>query len=221
MSHVIEPIAMPDQEEIKRFLPPFKPVLRLDPAKPVTFGPVVMSDVYTEARKAQDEALKATKPVIQELFDDFARQFGRQYKLVETYKTEDADTIIVAIGSIAQTGMTAVDTMRAKGKKVGIARIRVFRPFPGAELFEAIKGAKNLVLLDRVTSFAGGEISGPVALEIKSVLFDNKRFPTVGNFLVGLGGRDVTGQNFEEMVERVASAKNGDLPAYEFINVRE
>jgi pyruvate ferredoxin oxidoreductase alpha subunit len=221
MSHVIEPIAMPDQEEIKRFLPPFKPVLRLDPAKPVTFGPVVMSDVYTEARKAQDEALKATKPVIQELFDDFARQFGRQYKLVETYKTEDADTIIVAIGSIAQTGMTAVDTMRAKGKKVGIARIRVFRPFPGAELFEAIKGAKNLVLLDRVTAFAGGEISGPVALEIKSVLFDNKRFPTVGNFLVGLGGRDVTGQNFEEMVERVASAKNGDLPAYEFINVRE
>ena len=111
--------------------------------------------------------------------------------------------------------------MRAKGKKVGIARIRVFRPFPAAELFEAIKGAKNLVLLDRVTSFAGGEISGPVALEIKSVLFDKGLSPKVGNFLVGLGGRDVTEQNFEEMVERVASAKNGDLPAYEFINVRE
>jgi pyruvate ferredoxin oxidoreductase alpha subunit len=180
-----------------------------------------MPDVYTEARKAQDEALKATKPVIQKIFNDFAKQFGRQYKLIETYKTEDADTIIVAIGSIAQTAMTAIDAMRAKGKKVGIARIRVFRPFPAAELFKAIKGAKNLVLLDRVSAFAGGEISGPVALEIKSVLFDNKHFPKVGNFLVGLGGRDVTGQNFEEMVERVASAKNGDLPAYEFINVRE
>jgi pyruvate ferredoxin oxidoreductase alpha subunit len=221
MSHVIEPIVMPDEKEVKKFLPPFKPLLRLDPANPVTFGAVGMPDVYTEARKAQDEALKATKPVIQEIFNDFAKQFGRQYKLVETYKTKGAQTIIVAIGSIAQTAMTAVDAMRAKGKKIGLATIRVFRPFPAAEIFEAIKGAKNLVLLDRVSSFAGGEISGPVALEIKSVLFDRKVFPKVGNFLVGLGGRDVTEQNFEEMVERVASAKNGDLPAYEFINVRE
>jgi len=180
-----------------------------------------MPDIYTEDRVAQDEALKATKPIIQELFDDFAKQFGRQYKLIESYKTEDAETIIVMIGSMAQTAMSAVDAMRAKGKKVGIVRIRVFRPFPAAELFEAIKGAKNLVLLDRVTSFAGGEISGPVALEIKSVLYDKGIAPKTGNFLVGLGGRDVTEQNFEEMVDRVASAKNGDLPAYEFINVRE
>ncbi|MGO9688116.1 MAG: transketolase C-terminal domain-containing protein, partial [Syntrophobacteraceae bacterium] len=221
MSHVIEPIEIPDRKDVMKFLPPFRPTLRLDPDHPVTFGPVGMPDVYTEARMAQDQALIATKPVIQEIFNDFAKQFGRQYKLIETYKTEDADTIIVAIGSIAQTAMTAIDAMRAKGKKVGIARIRVFRPFPGAELFEAIKGAKNLVLLDRVTAFAGGEVSGPVALEIKSVLYDKKHLPKVGNFLVGLGGRDVTGQNFEEMVERVASAKNGDLPAYEFINVRE
>ena len=180
-----------------------------------------MPDIYTESRKAQDEALKASKPVIQEIFNDFARQFGRQYKLVETYKTEDADTIIVAMGSIAQTAMTAIEAMRARGNKVGIARIRVFRPFPAAELVEAIKGAKNLVLLDRVTAFAGGEISGPVALEVKSALFDKRISPKVGNFLVGIGGRDVTQQNFEEMVERVASAKKGDLPAYEFINVRE
>ncbi len=221
MSHVIEPIDIPDKEEILKFLPPYKPKLRLDPANPVTLGPVGMPDVYTEARKAQDEALRATKPIIQEIFNDFAGQFGRQYKLIETYKTEDAETIIVAMGSIAQTAMTAIDHMRAKGKKVGIARIRVFRPFPAAELVEAIKGAKNLVLLDRVSAFAGGEISGPVAIEIKSALFDKGLSPKTGNFLVGLGGRDVTEQNFEEMVERVASAKNGDLPAYEFINVRE
>ncbi|MGC9963866.1 MAG: transketolase C-terminal domain-containing protein [Syntrophobacteraceae bacterium] len=221
MSHVVEPIEIPDKEEVMKFLPPFKPKYRLDPANPMTFGAVGMPDIYTEARVAQDEALKATKPIIQELFDDFAKQFGRQYKLIESYKTEDAETIIVMIGSMAQTAMSAVDAMRAKGKKVGIVRIRVFRPFPAAELFEAIKGAKNLVLLDRVTSFAGGEISGPVALEIKSVLYDKGIAPKTGNFLVGLGGRDVTEQNFEEMVDRVASAKNGDLPAYEFINVRE
>ena len=221
MSHVIEPIGIPDRKEIAKFLPPYRPKLRLDPEHPVTIGPVGMSDVYTEARKAQDEAFKATKPLIQEIFNAFAKQFGRQYKLVETYKTEDADTIIVAMGCVVQTAMTAVDNMRAKGKKVGIAHIRVFRPFPAAELIQAIKGAKNLILFDRVTSFAGGEISGPVAIEIKSALFDRKLSPKVGNFLVGLGGRDVTEQNLEEMVERVASAKNGDLPAYEFINVRE
>jgi pyruvate ferredoxin oxidoreductase alpha subunit len=221
MSHVIEPVIIPDAEEIMRFLPPYRPALRLDPVNPVSMGVVGMPDIYTECRKAQDEALKASKPVIQEIFDDFAKQFGRQYKLVETYKTEDAETIIVAIGSIAQTAMTAIDAMRARGHKVGIVRIRVFRPFPAAELIEAIKGAKNLVLLDRTSAFAGGEVSGPVALEVKSALFDRGLSPKVGNFLVGLGGRDVTDQNFEEMVERVASAKNGDLPAYEFINVRE
>ncbi len=221
LSHFIEPLTIPDKAEIQKFLPPYRPALRLDPANPATIGPVGMPDIYTEARKAQDEALKASKPAIAAIFKEFEKQFGRKYNLVETYKTEDAETIIVMMGSISQTAMTAVDMMRAKGKKVGVARMRIFRPFPGAELFQAIKGAKNLVLIDRVTSFGGGEISGPVALEVKSVLYDNQHHPKVGNFLAGLGGRDVTDQNFEEMVERVASAKNGELPAYEFINVRE
>ncbi|MCE5334992.1 MAG: pyruvate ferredoxin oxidoreductase [Desulfobacteraceae bacterium] len=221
LSHFIEPLTIPDAADIKKFLPPYKPALRLDPDNPATLGPVGMPDIYTEARKAQDEALKASKPIIAEIFKEFGKQFGRHYNLVESYKAEDAETIIVIMGSIAQTAMTAVDHLRSQGKKVGIVRLRVFRPFPGAELFNAIKGAKNLVILDRVKSFGGGEISGPVALEIKSVLYDKQHHPKVGNFLVGLGGRDVTVQNFEEMVERVASAKIGDLPAYEFINVRE
>ena len=141
---------------------------------------------------------------------------------METYKTEDAETIIVSMGSISQTAMTAVDVMRAAGKKVGVVRIRLFRPFPAGSLFAAIKGAKNLVVLDRVTSFAGGHVSGPVALEIKSILYDRKHYPKVGNFLVGLGGRDVTVQNFEEMVDKVAASKDDGVPvAYEFINVRE
>ncbi|MCL5405407.1 MAG: pyruvate ferredoxin oxidoreductase [Deltaproteobacteria bacterium] len=221
MSHVIEPLFLPDAEEIKRFLPPFQPLLRLDPAKPITIGPVGMPDVYTEARKAHDEVLKASKAVILEVFDEFAKQFGRRYELIETYRVEDADTIIVAMGSISQTASTAVDAMREKGLRVGMASICLFRPFPAAELAGVIGRAKNLVLLDRATVFAGGEISGPVALEVKSALFDRGLSPKVANFLVGLGGRDVTQQNFEEMVERVVTAKNGDLPPYEFINVRE
>jgi pyruvate ferredoxin oxidoreductase alpha subunit len=221
MSHVIEPLYLPDQDEVNKFLPPFKPLLRLDPEKPITIGPVGMPDVYTEARKAHDEALRASKTVIAEVFDDFEKQFGRRYKFIETYKIEDAETIIVAMGSLAQTAATAVDAMREKGVKVGIASIRLYRPFPGAELAGLIGKAKNLVLLDRATVFAGGEVAGPVALEVKSALYDKGFTPKIGNFLVGIGGRDVTGQNFEEMVERVITAQNGDLPPYEFINVRD
>ncbi len=221
MSHVIEPIFLPDAQEVKQFLPPFEPLLRLDPEKPITIGPVGMPDVYTEARKAHDEILKASKPIIGEVFDEFEKQFGRRYKIIETYKIEDAETVIVAMGSLSQTAATAIDAMRQRGVKVGMASIRLFRPFPAAELVEAIGKAKNLVLLDRATVFAGGEISGPVALEVKSALFDRGLSPKTANFLVGIGGRDVTGQNFEEMVERVVTAKKGDLPPYEFINVRE
>ncbi len=221
MSHVIEPINMPDAGEVKEFLPPFKPLLSLDPAKPITIGPVGMPDVYTEARKAHDEVLKASKSVIAEVFDEFGKLFGRQYKIIETYKIEDAETVIVAMGSLAQTASTAIDAMREKGIKVGMASIRLFRPFPASALVDVIGKAKNLVLLDRATVFAGGEVSGPVALEVKSALFDRGLSPKTANFLVGIGGRDVTGQNFEEMVERVITAKNGELPPYEFINVRD
>ena len=221
MSHVIEPIFLPEEQEVKDFLPPFKPLLRLDPQKPITIGPVGMPDVYTEARKAHDEILKASKPVISEVFDAFAAQFGRKYNVVETYKIEDAETVIVAMGSLSQTASTAIDAMRERGVKVGMASIRLFRPFPAKELAAAIAKAENLVLLDRATVFAGGEVSGPVALEVKSALFDRGLSPKTANFLVGIGGRDVTRQNFEEMVERVVSAKKGDLPPYEFINVRE
>lgn len=219
LSHMIEPIVMPEKAEVQAFLPPYKPAIRLDPANPLSMGPVGMPDIYTEARKAQDEAFKQVKPVVAEVFKEFAAKFGREYKMVETYKTEDAETVIVMMGSISETAMSAVDHLRGQGKKVGIVRVRLFRPFPGEEIFEAIKGAKNVVVLDRVSAFAGGEISGPVALEVKSLLFDRGKTPNTWNFLVGLGGRDVTVQNFEEMVEKAASGRQPI--AYEFINVRE
>jgi pyruvate ferredoxin oxidoreductase alpha subunit len=222
LSHVIEPIFMPDKAEVESYLPPYKPQLRLDPSNPISIGPVGMPDVYTEARKAQDEAMKNSKTHIIKAWDEFGKQFGRHYKPVETYKTEDAETIFISMGSISQTAMTAVDIMRTAGKKVGVARIRLFRPFPAEELFAAVKGAKNVIVLDRMNSFTGGGVSAPVALEVKSVLFDRKHYPKLRNFLVGLGGRDVTVENFTEMVDKVAASKDDGVPmAYEFINVRE
>jgi pyruvate ferredoxin oxidoreductase alpha subunit len=222
LSHMIEPLTLPDKADVQKYLPPFKPQFKLDPSNPMTLGAVGMPDIYTEARKMQDEAFKNSLPYIEKAWDEFGKQFGRQYKPVETYKTEDAETIIVSMGSISETAMTAVDAMRAAGKKVGVARVRLFRPFPVEAFFAAIKGAKNLVILDRANSFNGGNMSGAVALEIKSILYDRKHHPKVGNFLAGLGGRDVTVENFTEMVDKVAASKDDGVPvAYEFINVRE
>ena len=220
LSHMIEPIVMLEQEEVDSYLPPYVPKLRLDPKNPVTIGPVGMPDVYTEAKKAHDEVLKSSKAVVVEAWKDFGDKFGRYYHPVETYKSEDAEYLLITMGSISETAMTAIDEMRAAGKKVGLVRIRLWRPFPCEELFEAVKGAKAIAVIDRVMNLNG--VCGPVCGEIKSVLFDRKFHPYIKNYISGLGGRDVTVQNFTEMVDKLATAaQNGDPMGYEIINVKE
>ncbi len=220
LTHMIEPIFLPDQEEVDRYLPPYVPKLRLDPAKPVSLGPVGMPDVYTEARKAQDEALKAAKPVILEAWDVLEEQFGRRYRPVETFMADDAEQILVTMGSISETAMTAVKAMRAAGKKVGLARIRLWRPFPAEELIAALRGAKQVMVVDRALAFSGG--CGPLCCEVKAAMFDHQVSPYVWNFIAGLAGRDVTVDDFTGMVDKTVSyADQGKPMGYEFVNVRE
>lgn len=220
LSHMIEPILMPDQDEVRKYLPPYVPKLRLDPKNPVTIGPVGMPDVYTEAKKAQDEVIKASKAVVVEAWKAFGDQFGRYYNPVETYKADDAEYILVTMGSISETAMTAIDAMREKGWKAGLVRIRLWRPFPQDELFNAVKGAGALAVIDRALTLNG--VCGPVCGEIKSTLYDRGHHPYVQNFISGLGGRDVTVDNFIEMVEKVAASSKAGAPmGYEIINVKE
>jgi pyruvate ferredoxin oxidoreductase alpha subunit len=220
LSHMIEPMILLDKEEVDSYLPPFKPALRLDPRNPLTIGPVGMPDVYTEAKKAHDEAIKDSKAVVVEAWKEFGDRFGRYYNPVETYKTEDAEYMLVTMGSISETAMTAVDAMREAGKKVGLVRIRLWRPFPVEELFEAVKGAKALAVIDRAMTL--NAVGGAVCGEIKTVLYDRGVHPYVKNFVAGLGGRDVTVQNFDEMIDDlIAGASNGAPMGYEIINVKE
>jgi len=220
LSHMIEPMILLDKEEVDRYLPPFKPKLRLDPKEPITMGPVGMPEVYTEAKKAHDEALKSSKAVIVEAWKEFGDLFGRHYHPVETFKSEDAETILITMGSISETAMTAVDAMRDQGKKVGLARLRLWRPFPTEELIAAVKGAKRLAVLDRALTLNG--VCGPVCAEVKSALYDRDLHPYLQNYIVGLGGRDVTVENFVEMADGVAEAAERGAPmGYEIINVRE
>lgn len=220
LSHMIEPIKILDQEEVDRYLPPFQPQMRLDPENPVTMGPVGMPEVYTEAKKAQDEAIKNAKPVIIEAWKEFGDLFGRYYKPVETYRTEGAETLLVTMGSLSETAMTAVDQLRGDGRQVGLVRIRLFRPFPFEEFREAVKGAKQLAVMDRALGLNGA--GGPLALEIKAALYDEPDRPYVWNYVAGLAGRDVTVENFVEMADGVeAACADGLRPDYTIINVRE
>jgi pyruvate ferredoxin oxidoreductase alpha subunit len=220
LTHVIEPIEMLDQKEVDRYLPPYQPQMRLDPENPISIGPVGMPEVYTEAKKAQDEAIKSAKPVIIEAWQEFGDLFGRYYKPVETYRTDGAETLLVTMGSLSETAMTAVDHMRANGKDVGLVRIRLFRPFPFEEFLAAVEGAKQIAVMDRALSLNGA--GGPLAIEVKAALYDEPERPYIWNYVAGLAGRDVTIENFVEMADGVeAAAADGLRAGYTMINVRE
>ncbi len=220
LTHVIEPIEILDQKEVDRYLPPYQPQMRLDPENPISIGPVGMPEVYTEAKKAQDEAIKSSKPVIIEAWQEFGDLFGRYYKPVETYRTDGAETLLVTMGSLSETAMTAVDHMRAKGKDVGLVRIRLFRPFPFEEFLAAVEGAKQIAVMDRALCLNGA--GGPLAIEVKAALYDEPERPYIWNYVAGLAGRDVTIENFVEMADGVeAAAADGLRGHYTMINVRE
>ena len=220
LTHVIETIEMLDQKEVDRYLPPYQPQMRLDPDNPISIGPVGMPEVYTEAKKVQDEAIKNAKQVIIEAWQEFGDLFGRYYKPVETYRTDGAETLLVTMGSLSETAMTAVDHMRANGKDVGLVRIRLFRPFPFEEFLAAVEGAKQIAVMDRALGLNGA--GGPLATEVKAALYDEPERPYIWNYVAGLAGRDVTIENFVEMADGVeAAAADGLRAGYTMINVRE
>ncbi len=220
LTHVIEPILMPDQQEVDAYLPPFAPLQRLDIAKPMSMGLVGVPEIYTEAKKAQMVALEESLPVIKEHWEGFAKQFGRRYQAIETYKTEGAETLLVAMGSTCETAMTAVDEMRAAGQKVGLVRIRLWRPFPTDDFLAAVKGAKALAIMDR--ALIPGAESGPLATELKSLLFSHGQTPHVQNFVAGLAGRDITRVDFKNMILKTQTAfAKGQPMACEMVRVKE
>ncbi len=220
LTHMVEPFEMPTQEEVNEFLPPFVPHATLHPAKPVTMGAFAMSDYFTEIMKAKDEAVKASKKIVQQVLDEWGQKFGRPYKLVETYLTDDADVMMLTMGSMGETAKMAIDELRAKGVKAGLVKLRLWRPFPFEELKAVIKNAKKLIVTDRAVSFGGP--GGPVFSEIKSAMYAETQRPLIYNYIIGLGGRDVQVKEFVGMFENVlADTGNKAADTYEFWGVRE
>jgi pyruvate ferredoxin oxidoreductase alpha subunit len=215
LTHGIETVDMPTQEQVDKFLPAYQPLYKLDPQNPITMGPLVDPEAYTETRyaieKTQEEALK----LIPKITAEFAKVFRRQYNgLVEEYRTKDADRVIVAMGSVCGTIKEVIDELRAKGKKVGLLKITSYRPFPRQEIYEVLKNIPKVAVLDRALSLGS---YAPLVSEIKALFFGKKKKPqVVSSFIVGLGGRDITKDSIKEML-RLLTAKER---AAEFIDLK-
>ncbi|MCX5713041.1 MAG: pyruvate ferredoxin oxidoreductase [Candidatus Omnitrophica bacterium] len=200
LTHGIEAVDIPSQEQVDKFIPPYKPAYYLDPKNPMTLGPLVGPDYYTEARYALDQTLKETLNIIPKLTAEFAQVFGRNYNgLVEEYHTKDAERVIVAMGSVCGTAKEVVDEFRAKGKKVGLLKITCYRPFPAEQIYNSLKNVSKVAVLDRAVSLGS---YAPLSSEIKAAFFGKKNKPDViSSFIVGLGGRDVTKDSIREVLK--------------------
>lgn len=216
LTHMIEPLEFPTQKEVNKFLPPRKPFASLHPDHPLSMGCFNTPEIFAETMKAKDTALHHSKKTIVNIWKEWKRQFGRTYRPVEAYKARGADTLILTMGSMGETASIAVDELRKKGASVGLVKLRLWRPFPLEELRAAIKGCKTLIVMDRAISFGGA--GGPVGTEIKSLLYHDKGRPRIVDFIMGLGGRDVTVNDFIAMVERAKKKKD---ETYEYYGVRE
>jgi pyruvate ferredoxin oxidoreductase alpha subunit len=199
LSHVYEPVDMLSQEDVDRYLPPFTPYQRLDAADPISFGMYATPDYYHEFRYEIDNAAKRAKEVIKNAGKEFGTMFGRDYSaLVEGYRLEDAETAIVAMGSICGTIKDAIDEMRAEGKKVGLLKIRVFRPFPSEEIAQALSNVKRVAILDKNISLGA---KGALAMEVRDALYGSST--PIKGYVLGLGGRDVRKKDIKEIVSLV------------------
>jgi pyruvate ferredoxin oxidoreductase alpha subunit len=215
LTHMIEPIEMIDQEVVDRYLPPYQPLYSLHPDHPVTMGAFTGPALYTETKKAQDEALKGAMSCLTKGWQEFGELTGRYYRPVEHYKTEGAKVILVTQGSLGGTASVAIDNLREKGETAGLVKIRLWRPFPFQEFREAVKGAELVVVMDRAMSYGGP--GGPLAGEIRSALYTLERRPRVVNVIAGLSGRDVAPEDFEQMLHQ-AQKSSGE--GYEIYGVR-
>jgi len=219
LSHMIEPIELLEQEKVDAFLPRYRPLYRLHPDSPVTMGGIAMPSIFAETKKAQEVALRSSMPKISETWKAFGDLTGRYYDPVEAYKAEDAETLLVTMGSFGETASVAVDKMRGEGRPVGLAKIRLWRPFPTDEFKKVALHAKRLVVIDRAVSV--GAPGGPVALEVKGAFYGKDEKPSVYNFVAGISGRDVTPSDFIRMVDKAEiEIEEGNQEGYEIYGVR-
>jgi len=211
LSHTSEVVDVPEQEKVDAYLPPYEPRYKLDPDDPHAFGGLTKPDWYYELRYQIEQAMEEAKNVIEETGKEFEERFGRYYGMVEEYKTEDAELILVASSTIASTARVVVDMLREEGKKVGLLRIRVLRPFPKEKVAMILKNAKKVAVIDRNISFG---MSGAFYAETKAALYNEKDKPPIWGYIAGLGGRDVRIEDIKGIIENTYKEDNPKKDIY-------
>ena len=207
LTHTVEPVTIPTEEKVREFVGVYEPKhAYMDPDRPITQGPVGVPDCYTETRYAVQKAMENSEKVIMDIHDEFAEKFKRSYGngLIETYNIENAETVLVALGSVCGTIKEVIDKLKKEGKNYGLLRIRTYRPLPVKHIKEALKDAENIAILDKNITL--GMNKGAVYTDLAGFLKNKKTI----NYIVGLGGRDITPKDIENIVAHAEKAEDGE-----------
>lgn len=221
-SHAVENIELIEDDRVKKFVGEYNPEeYLLNSNRPIAIGPYDSAGYYIEHKRQQAEAMKNAKTAILEVAAEFKKLTGREYGLFEEYMLDDAEAAIVIINSTAGTAKAAINKLREEGKKVGLLKIRVFRPFPDKEIAEALRHIKAIAVMDKCEGFSSA--GGPLFAEIRSALYDSNERPMITNYIYGLGGRDVRTKDIEgvydDLFEIIGNGETGET--YRYLGVRE
>lgn len=221
-SHAVENIELLEDTEVQNFVGEYKPEnYLLNPECPMAVGPYSITDYYMEAKRNQAEGMKHVSRVVLDVAKEFAEISGRKYGLFEEYCIEDADFAVVMIGSAAGTTKDAIDELRAKGEKVGLIKIRLYRPFPADEIAKALSHVKVVAIMDRAEGYTNH--GGPLGADVMAALFRARSQAWAVNYIYGLGGRDVRVEDMEHVFAALKQiAKDGDVgETYRYLGIRE
>lgn len=219
LTHSYEPIRIEAQEIVDAFLPKFQPIYRLDTKNPLTYG-AISDDSTPEFRYMMHFAqLEHAIPLIDKIAEEYRDLFGDYFGgCIDTYRMEDAEIAIVAMGSMVSTLRAAIDVLREKGEKVGLVKIRAYRPFPGEQLYRAVQHAKIVCVLDKALSVGQG---APAGSDLKAYCCNKRGCPPILSCVAGLGGRDVNIRTAERILEIAKAALlSGDIPETEYIEIK-
>ncbi|MGA8876487.1 MAG: hypothetical protein WB555_13205 [Candidatus Korobacteraceae bacterium] len=225
LTHSQALVQIPTAEQVKKFLPPYnRGALLMHPDNVISIAPQVNEDWVMEIRRQNYAVTEITCDVIREVYAEFEKNFGLKYgnPFFEEYMTEDAEVVLLGMGTMSTPVKVAIRKLREQGKKVGFVRLRWFRPFPGPEIAKCLERFKAVGVIDRDFSFGSPNLSGVVATELRSAMYTGAATrPPVLGFICGLGGREVTVPDVEEMTEITFQAANGKAqPLTQWIGLR-
>lgn len=220
LSHVYEPVILLEQSLTDEFLPDYSPEFVLDPKNPMSFGAFADPSTYTEFRYKQEKAMGVALKRIEEVAWEFSEKYGRYYGgLIDGYMLDDAEIVIMAMGSVIGTIKDTIDMLRKEGESVGLLKVRSFRPFPADEIRKALKNAKVVITLDKNISI--GKNEGALCTEVKACMYNRDvRVPVIG-FMLGHGGRDIPVSTIVKMINKAKLVEKGIFIESEFADLRE